>query len=159
MTKIQLEKLDVINYCRIYDKIVKKILYKNSMKRLSSRFPWKTLEILKSVSSATSASGWWHLCYHSLLRGPDKIKYSKIYLQKKSDKSTSPYLLAHLSQCLWHWNQIFLKSYGSLRRNGPKLILFIWLVSPSKSVCLVSKVSPPFILVDILLNSGNNSGQ
>lgn len=102
MTKIQLEKLDVINYCRIYDKIVKKILYKNSMKRLSSRFQWQTLKILKSVSSATSASGWWHLCYHSLLRGPDKIKYSKIYLQKKSGKSTSPYLLAHLSQCLWH---------------------------------------------------------
>ena len=41
----------------------------------------------------------------------------------------------------------------------PKSILFMWLVSPSKSVCLVSKVSPPFSLVDILLNSGNNSGQ
>ena len=65
MTKIQLEKLDVINYCRIYDKTVKKILYKNSTKRLSSRFHWKTLKILKSVSSATSASGWWHFCYHS----------------------------------------------------------------------------------------------
>ena len=82
MTKIQLEKLDVINYCRIYDKTVKKILYKNSTKRLSSRFHWKTLKILKSVSSATSASGWWHFCYHSLLSGPDKLKYSKIYMQK-----------------------------------------------------------------------------
>lgn len=38
MTKIQVEKLDVINYCRIYNKIVKKIPYKNSTKKLSSRF-------------------------------------------------------------------------------------------------------------------------
>lgn len=95
MTKIQLEKLDVINYCRIYDKIVKKIPYKNSTKKLSSRFQWKTLNIIKSVSSATSASEWWHFCYHSLLSGPDKIKYSKIYMQKKTENLSTEWNQEH----------------------------------------------------------------
>ena len=40
-----------------------------------------------------------------------------------------------------------------------KVIPFMWLVSPSKSVCLASEVSPPFIFADTLSNSGKNSGQ